>query len=50
MGDFGNPKDFINQQILWRRITPPFRLIKERKSDTLIIIKKGRDIFLQEKN
>lgn len=31
MGDFGNPKDFINQQILWRRITPPFRLIKERK-------------------
>ena len=50
MGDFGNPKDFINQQILWRRITPPFRLIKERKSDTLIIIKKGkRYIFTREK-
>ena len=50
MGDFGNPKDFINQQILWRRITPPFRLIKERKSDTLIIVKEGkRYIFTREK-
>ena len=50
MGDFGNPKDFINQQVMWRNVLPPFRLIKERKSDTLIIIKEGkRYIFTREK-
>ena len=50
MGDFGNPKDFINQQVMWRNVLHPFRLIKERKSDTLIIIKEGkRYIFTREK-
>ena len=50
MGDFGNPKDFINQQVMWRNVLPPFRLIKEEKSDTLIIIKEGkRYIFTREK-
>ena len=50
MGDFGNPKDFINQKVMWRDVLPPFRLIKEEKEDTLIIIKKGkRYIFTREK-
>ena len=50
MGDFGNPKDFINQKVMWRDVLPPFRLIKEEKEDTLIIIKEGkRYIFTREK-
>lgn len=50
MGDFWNPKDFINQEVRWRDVLPPFRLIKEKESDTLIIIKKGkRYIFTREK-
>ena len=50
MGDFGNPKDFINQQVMWRNVLPPFRLIKEEKGDTLIIVKEGkRYIFTREK-
>ena len=50
MGDFWNPKDFINQEVRWRDVLPPFRLIKEEKSDTLIIIKKRkRYIFTREK-
>ena len=48
--NYRNTEELIDEQILWRRITPPFRLIKERKSDTLIIIKKGkRYIFTREK-
>ena len=48
--NYRNAEELIDEQILWRRITPPFRLIKERKSDTLIIIKKGkRYIFTREK-
>ena len=50
MGDFGNPKDFINQKVMWRDVLPPFRLIKEEKEDTLIIIKEGkRYLFTREK-
>ena len=50
MGDFGNPKDFINQKVMWRDVLPPFRLIKEEKENTLIIIKKRkRYIFTREK-
>ena len=48
--NYRNAEELIDEQILWRRITPPFRLIKERKSDTLIIIKEGkRYIFTREK-
>ena len=48
--NYRNTEELIDEQILWRRITPPFRLIKERKSDTLIIIKEGkRYIFTREK-
>ena len=48
--NYRNAEELIDEQILWRRITPPFRLIKEEKSDTLIIIKEGkRYIFTREK-
>lgn len=47
--NYRNAEELIDEQILWRDVLPPFRLIKEEKGDTLVIIKKGRDIFLQEK-
>ena len=37
IGDFWTPKDYIHQKIIWRDALPPFRLIKEKRSDTLII-------------
>ena len=48
--NYRNAEELIDEQILWRNVLPPFRLIKEEKSDTLIIIKKRkRYIFTREK-
>ena len=48
--NYRNAEELIDKQILWRDVLPPFRLIKEEKGDTLVIIKKGkRYIFTREK-
>ena len=48
--NYRNAEELIDEQILWRDVLPPFKLIKEEKSDTLIIIKEGkRYIFTREK-
>ena len=45
-----NAEELIDKQRVWRDVLPPFRLIKEEKGDTLIIVKEGkRYIFTREK-
>lgn len=46
-----NTLRFKNYPIHWRIVRTPFRLIKKRNNDTLIIIKNNKEfIFLKRKN
>lgn len=41
---------WYDSDIAWRDVSPPFRIIKKKKSDTLLLIKEGKEFLFIKKN